>query len=167
MTENILAARNELETALQRLHAQRMKLIDVDNSIKAVDEEIAKTELGQKRSEFLEVKNTTSLKLKENEADIRVTALEIAEELNDKKPAPGVTITKTTKVVIESEPTAIEWLSDKHPELLETKIRKGDFNRLMKAMRMTPEFVTVEVNEYGGVRIATNLEDAIYPDLPF
>ena len=158
------AARNARELTLTRSTIDSIRA-----QIKRAEEDLKKLKSYQ-AIEVLRKDLDAEIELARSiETILREVALDVAIELKTKNPAPGVTVTKRTLFVIEDEVAALEACRESYPQLIEEKIKAPELKKIVVALGEPIAGTTLTENEYGQVKIATNLSEhyPINDDVPF
>lgn len=103
--------------------------------------------------------------ISETRLDINDLALDLAEELFTKEPAPGVTVTRKTTFEILDDKALIDWCVDNLRGALRVDLQT--VSKLIQTMPedFRPHCVRIVVEEFGAVRVSSKLEE-IYLEEP-
>ena len=154
-----------LSATLARCLANKRKEIhDVRAQIEKAEEELKKLKSYQAIEVMKNALSTLQVESFDTEAKLRETALEVAIELQTKNPAPGVTITKKTSFTIDDESKAIETCRGKYPQLIIEKLDTTALKKIVVALGDPIDGTTLTEDEYGQVKIATNLAEFYLTD---
>lgn len=158
MTENTVPDGLSASVTLARCLANKRKEVhDVRAQIEKAEMDLKKLKSYQAIEGLKADLRTLQTEQAETEGKLRETALEVAVELKIKDPAPGVTITKRTTFTIVNQDTALEACRETYPQLIEEKIKKTELKKIVVALGEAIAGTTLTENEYGQVKIATDL----------
>ena len=174
MTEkNNMEGLNESARLAKELAMKRMQIEGDHAQILKAEEDLKETGI-YKAIEMLRLDMENLIEETRGiEKELRSTALDVAIELQTKKPAPGITVTKRTLFVIENDAAALEACRESYPQLIEEKIKKTELKKIVVTLGEAIEGTTLTIEEFGQVKIATNLADYYLPvvgnnaDVPF
>jgi len=153
-----------LQESARELAVQRMKVDAFKSQIKAAEDDLKETKPYQAieslKKDLADLQAETSV----NEDNLRWSALEIGIEIQNKNPAPGLTITKKTSFKVDDESKAIEACRDKYPQLIIEKLDATALKKIIVALNEAIEGTTLIEAEYGQVKIAGNLSELYLVD---
>lgn len=155
--------RESLRDELAALHKVRCGVDDIKEANNAIETEMAKSDLGRILARNKEKRVELERTLKEAEQSIRERAMGIAVELKDKKPTPGVEIVAKTSFDHDAKAT-LEYVRSELPALLVVDMKPFKKTMLALPAENRPDCVMVETEEYGQVRIATDLSKVFEED---
>jgi len=154
----------ELEESARELAVQRMKVDAFKSQIKAAEDDLKETKpylaIESLKKSLDDLQAETSV----IEDNLRWSALEIGIEIQNKNPAPGLTITKKTSFNVDDESKAIEACRDKYPQLIIEKLDATALKKIVVALNEAIEGTTLIEAEYGQVKIAGNLSELYLVD---
>ena len=154
----------ELQESARELAVQRMKVDAFKSQIKAAEDDLKETkpyqaiELLKKSLDDLQAETSVI------EDNLRWSTLEVGIEIQNKNPAPGLTITKKTTFTVDDESKAIETCRGKYPQLIIEKLDTTALKKIVVALNEAIEGTTLIEAEYGQVKIATNLSELYLTD---
>ena len=159
---------NESTRLARELAINRVKVSSVRAQIEKAEEDLKKLKSYQAIEVLKGGLTTLQTEQAEIEGNLRKTALDVAVELKTKNPAPGVMIVKKTTFTIDELDTALEACRERYPQLIEEKIKDVELKKIVVALGEAIAGTTLTEEEYGQVRIATNLpEHYLADDVPF
>ena len=151
-----------------QLADKRKKITDLHAQIEKADIDLRKLKSYQAIESLRDTLQDVLNETRKIEEDLRTTALDVGIELKTKNPAPGVTITKKTTFTIVNQDTALEACRETYPQLIEEKIKKTELKKIVVALGEPIAGTTLTEDEYGQVRIASDLDKHYLEDeVPF
>lgn len=154
--------RATLGKMLSILGVTRTLINSMERDIAQAQEEVEQTEQWRVLNSIRTSQADSINSARQLEKRIREIALEIAEELDDPKPAPGIHITAGTFFRIDDPGQAIAYCAENYPQLIVTSLDKAKLQKIVTALGVEHGIpgVTLEIKPYGKVRIATDLSKA-------
>lgn len=155
----------KLKTAMGVIARSRRLLNIMKDDVKDAFERLSDTTEWQEHTRLKDLIKTNKDNLSKLESAVRESATEIAEELQDKQPAPGLKIAKQTKFTIDDEAAVIEYCRENYPQLILESVDRTALRAIVTALGKDHGFdgVTLEVHEYGQARIDTDLSPLLDP----
>ena len=146
-----------LSESLEEVHAQRAALEIVKLLITELEGVIDKTSAGMELIRLRNLKVNTTAALNNRLIEAKRLAQDVAVELNDKKPHPGVLIKAKTTVTITDKEAAIEYVKQVYPTLV-TYDEKA-FMKILKALpdEVLPRWVSRVTDDYATPTIVKDL----------
>lgn len=157
MTEPTLTGKYETANIAHNLALKQVRINAIRDQIRRAEESLKKLQAYQTITELKEELDTVVEDARDVEKDLRKVALDVAIELQIKDPAPGITITKKTTFTIDDAPDALEACRENYPQLIEEKIKKPALKKIVIALGEAIDGTTLIIEEYGQVKIATDL----------
>ena len=149
----------KLNEALEKVHSQRKALEGIKQTVLTYEEIVAKTWEGRKLAELVAKKASTTTALNTSLIEAKRLTQDVAIELKDKRPHPGVLVKAKTEVLIKDEKQALFYCINHMPSLL--KYDKTALKKVMKALpaEALPGFVTIEADDYATPTIVKDLSE--------
>lgn len=147
----------KLNEALAEVHTQRNALEVVKLLITELEGVIDQTGDGMELIRLRNLKANTTTTLNTILIEAKQLAQDVAVELNDKKPHPGVLVKAKTEVLITDEKEALFYCQNHMPSLL--SFDKTALKKVMKALpaEALPKFVTITTDDYATPTIVKDL----------
>ena len=156
-----------LRESARELAIQRIKVATIQAQIKVAEDDLKATKPYQAIESLKKSLADLQAETNATEDNVRHTALFIGIEIQNKNPAPGLTITKKTSFKIDDESKAIEACRDKYPQLIIEKLDTTALKKIVIALNEAIEGTTLTEDEYGQVKIATDLDKHYLEAVPF
>jgi hypothetical protein len=164
MTEGTLVGKFIVKDIASKLAVKRQRCRDLSDQIDAAEVELKKLPAAQAYEKLHDDLVANQAEEKELEDRLRESALRIAVELETKDPAPGVTVTKKTTFTIDDKEAALEACRESYPQLIEEKIKKPALKKIVVALGEAIKGTTLLTEDYGQVKIATDLSEHYLAD---
>ena len=149
--------KEKLNEALEEVHTQRNALEIVKLLIVEIEEIIAETTAGGELGRLIDLKANATTALYTALIEAKRLAQDVAVELNDKKPHPGVLVkAKTTITIINSE-AAFEYVKLVYPQLI--TYDEKTFLKIMKDLpdEVLPKWVSRTTDDFATPTIVKDL----------
>ena len=167
MTEKALTGKYITATYARSLATKRQRSKDLSDQIDLAAEELKKLPEAQAYDKLHADLMANLADEKEIEDMLRTSALEVAIELQIKDPAPGITVSKKTTFTIDDVSVALDSCRESYPQLIEEKIKKPALKKIVVALGEAIEGTTLNIEEYGQVKIASDLASHYQDEAPF
>ena len=157
MTEQALIGKYLVKDLASELAANRQRSKDLSDQIEVAEAAMRKLPEAKAYDKLHDDLVANIAKEKELEGKLREKAMSTAIELKIKDPAPGITITKKTTFTVDDVHAALEACRENYPQLIEEKIKKPALKKIVVALGEAISGTTLSIEEYGQVKIATDL----------
>ena len=149
----------KLKEALGKVHSQRMAIDDIKAKLLNTQQAIGKTKNGKRLVELSILRVNINTALNNTISDAKQLAKDIAIELGNKKPHPGVLVKAKTAIEITDREAALIYVQEHYPTFL--SFDETAFKRIMKALPddALPEFITKTEDDYATPTIVKDLSE--------
>ena len=167
MTEKALTGKYVIATYARGLAFKKQEINDLSEQITKAEADLKNTKPYQAIAALKESRDTLIEDARDAEKDLRTTALKVATDLKIKDPAPGITVSKKTTFTIDDHAAALEACRENYPQLIEEKIKKPALKKIVVALGEPIAGTTLNIEEYGQVKIASDLASHYRDEPPF
>ncbi len=167
MTEGTLVGKFKIADIARDLAITRQRSKDLSDQLDLAEESLKTLPEAQAYNKLHDALIANQADERAIEDNLRASALEVANELEIKDPAPGVTVTKKTTFNIVDKSLALAACRSAYPQLIKEKIDKAGLKKIVVALGESIDGAELLTEEFGQVKIASDLSQHYLPDIPF
>ena len=153
----MMEPKEKLSEALERVHSQRMALEDWKQAVVKIEDRMSLSQDGIKLARLITAKADAATALNTAMTEAKQLAQDVAVELNDKKPHPGVLVKAKTTITITDKEAALEYVKTVYPTLV--SYNEKAFMKILKALpdEVLPRWVSRTTDDYATPTIVKDL----------